>query len=85
MTADDKGLVLAALGYAAITGLTVWSIARCLRTGVLPLRGPWLTIIKVSREEKPIVFWVGLSPAFLVLALEICIGLFVGYQLWSGP
>jgi uncharacterized membrane protein HdeD (DUF308 family) len=85
MTADEKGLVLVALGYAAITSLTVWSIARCLRTGVLPLRGPWFSIIKVSRDEKPITFWVGLSPAFLVLALEIFIGLFFGYQLWSGP
>jgi hypothetical protein len=72
-------IAIYALLYFAITAFTAWSIAVCLRTGVLGLRNR----IQISRRESPIWFWVGISPGIGVLVLEICLGLWIAYQFLS--
>ena len=72
-------IVLAALVYVAITSFTALSVAVCLRTGVLGLRNG----VQISRRESPIWFWVGISPGIGVLVMEICLGLWIAYQVWK--
>lgn len=77
---DSVGLVVAWYVYVAITWFTAWTVTKCLRTGIVSNRNGFQT----NRRKNPVIFWISLTPAFLALVVELCIGAFVAYA-FSNP